>query len=142
MFANVSHEFRTPLTLIQASLERLHRQGADPSAISLGRRYLRKLLLLVDQLLDLARLRSEQPRSETGPWSPGALVSMIVSAFEPLAERRGIGLTVELESGWQTRCAQELVEKILQNLISNAIKFTPSGGGSSCACTPTATACV
>jgi len=128
MFANVSHEFRTPLTLIQASLERLHRQGADPSAISLGRRYLRKLLLLVDQLLDLARLRSEQPRSETGPWSPGALVSMIVSAFEPLAERRGIGLTVELESGWQTRCAQELVEKILQNLISNAIKFTPSGG--------------
>jgi signal transduction histidine kinase/DNA-binding response OmpR family regulator/ligand-binding sensor domain-containing protein len=128
LFANVSHEFRTPLTLIQAALDRLQRAGGDSGAIATGRRYVRRLLRLVDQLLELARLRQPLPEPEGGPWALDRVVAMTTEAFRSLAEQRGLALASRVQPGWRTRCPQPLVERILLNLIGNAIKFTPAGG--------------
>ena len=128
LFANVSHEFRTPLTLIKTSLDRLERQGADPEPIALGRRYLQRLLKLVDQLLDFARLSSTQSPPETSPWPLGRMVRMTVDAFQGVAQERGIELVCDVSFGWRTRCSQEQVEKIVLNLLTNALKFSPDGG--------------
>ena len=128
LFANVSHEFRTPLTLIKASLDRLEREGADPSRVGLGRRYLQRLLKLVDQLMDFSRLSQPVVAADRQPWPLGRMVRMTVEAFAGVAEERGIELLVEAAYGWRTRCDQEQIEKILLNLLTNALKFTPDGG--------------
>ncbi len=128
LFANVSHEFRTPLTLIKTSLDRLEREGASDDSIRLGRRYLQRLLKLVDQLMDFSRLSYQQCEADRKPWPLGRMVRMTVDAFAAVAEGRGIELIVEVEYGWRTRCDQEQVEKILLNLMTNALKFTPDGG--------------
>ncbi len=128
LLANVSHEFRTPLTLIKTSLDRLATPAADAEAVALGRRYLRRLLKLVDQLLDFSRLGHEQGTAERNPWALEEMVRMTLDAFRGVAEERGIELTAAIETGWHTRCLQAQVEKILLNLLTNAIKFTPPGG--------------
>ena len=128
LFANVSHEFRTPLTLIGAALEQLERRPEESGSIKLARRYQRRLLRLVNQLLDLSRLKLRATEPETAPWPLEQMVDMTVQAFKPLADSRGIKLSADLEPGWIARCAQGHIEKILLNLLSNAIKFTPSGG--------------
>ena len=127
LFANISHEFRTPLTLIEAGIDRLERD-ADPQAARTARRYLARLLRLVEQLLDLSRLGLTQRSDSDEPWRIDTVVSQTVEAFRSVAERRGIEIHCRCESPWQTGCSQELVEKILLNLLANAVKFTPEGG--------------
>lgn len=128
LFANVSHEFRTPLTLIKASLDRIERNGPSPEVLATGRRYLHRLLRLVDQLLDFSRLSYEQCETTRQAWPIGRMVRLTVDAFGQVAEERGIELIADVEPGWRTRCDQEQVEKILLNLLTNALKFTPAGG--------------
>lgn len=128
LFANVSHEFRTPLTLINASLDRIERDGPSPHVLATGRRYLRRLLRLVDQLLDFSRLSYEQCATAHEAWPVGRMVRLTVDAFRQVAEERGIELLADVEPGWRTRCDQEQIEKILLNLLTNALKFTPAGG--------------
>jgi signal transduction histidine kinase/DNA-binding response OmpR family regulator/ligand-binding sensor domain-containing protein len=128
LFANVSHEFRTPLTLIKASLDRMERDGPSPDTLATGRRYLRRLLRLVDQLLDFSRLSYEQCDTTRDAWPIGRMVRLTFDAFAQVAEERGIELIADVEPGWRTRCDQEQVEKILLNLLTNALKFTPAGG--------------
>jgi len=127
-FASVSHEFRTPLTLIEGSLERLAAEGGDPMVVERGRRYVRRLLRLVEQLLDLSRLRVRHDQTETCPWALAPVLEFTVEAFRSLAEQRGITLEADIEPDWITRCGQEHVEKILLNLLTNALKFTPEHG--------------
>ncbi len=128
LFANVSHEFRTPLTLIKASLDRIERDGPSPDVLATGRRYLRRLLRLVDQLLDFSRLSYEQCETTREAWPIGRMVRLTVDAFSQVARERKIELLPDVEPGWRTRCDQEQIEKILLNLLTNALKFTPAGG--------------
>lgn len=127
LFANISHEFRTPLTLIEASIDRLSRNPQDPGAVMAARRYLRRLLRLVDQLLNLSRLQSTRERPVPVPWSLDQVVAMTVDAFRPLAEQRDISLDLSLDGRWMTQCQQADVERILLNLIGNALKYCPAG---------------
>jgi signal transduction histidine kinase/ligand-binding sensor domain-containing protein/AraC-like DNA-binding protein len=127
LFANISHEFRTPLTLIEGSIDRLSRNPGDSGAIMAARRYLRRLLRLVDQLLNLSRLQSNRERRVPHPWSIDQVVAMTVEAFRPLAEQKGISLDKAIDGRWLTQCHQADVERILLNLIGNALKYCPSG---------------
>jgi signal transduction histidine kinase/CheY-like chemotaxis protein/ligand-binding sensor domain-containing protein len=129
LFANVSHEFRTPLTLVEASLDKLARRvGDDDPAIGQGRRYLRRLQRLVEQVLDLSRMRLGVTRAFGEAWHMTPVVQHTVEAFRTLAEQRGLHLESRLEQGWVTRCRQEFVERILLNLLNNAIKYSHPGG--------------
>lgn len=127
LFANISHEFRTPLTLIEAGIDRLSRNPQDAGAIMSARRYLRRLLRLVDQLLSLSRLQSARDLPVPHPWSIDQVIAMTVEAFQPLAQQRGISLEALLDGRWLTQCQQADVERILLNLIGNALKYCPAG---------------
>ena len=124
-FANVSHEFRTPLTLIGASLDDLGRRLPDAPPLTRARSYLDRLVRLVDQLLNLSELQAH-PLSEPGhPWSISTVLGFIVRSFEPLAQQRGIRFSAEIEEHCLTACSQHHVEQVALNLISNALKYSP-----------------
>ena len=132
-FANISHEFRTPLTLILGPIEDLR---AILKADQRGLKYLntmkqnaRRLLGLVDQLLDLSKLEAGRGTLKIAEKDIIALVRGIVMSFETLAKSRSI--TLEFHSSrekCQAGIDQDAFEKILINLISNAFKFTPEAG--------------
>ncbi len=133
-FANVSHEFRTPLTLTIGPLEDLRaRAGGDPQVdrwLDIALRNARRLLRLVNQILDVAKLEAGQMRLVRRPIDLGAFVRGIAGAFEAVAERRAITLEVNVPATGALIGSfdPDAVEKILTNLLSNALKFTPEGG--------------
>jgi len=127
LFANISHEFRTPLTLIRTSIEKLEK-APDAEAAALGRRYVNRLLRMVEQLLDLSRLRLARTSESESPWRLDSVVSQTVEAFRSGIEHPQIRIETHINGAWLTRCPQNLVEKILLNLVSNAVKFTPPDG--------------
>jgi len=133
--ANIHHELRTPLTLTLAPVEAM--LGGEFGEISeVQRSYLKtirsnglRLLKLINNLLDLAKIESQQLEIHRRPIRASDLVEGIVSGARPLAERKGIALSM---TGFQVVpeiCADpEALEKVLVNLIGNALKFTDSGG--------------
>ena len=126
-FANVSHEFRTPLTLIGASLDDLHRRLPDAPPLIRARSYLDRLVRLVDQLLNLSELQAERVHEPGPPWSISKVLGFIVRSFEPLARQRNIHFSSDLQDHCLTACSQHHVEQVALNLISNALKYCPSG---------------
>ncbi|MBW4577476.1 MAG: response regulator [Aphanothece sp. CMT-3BRIN-NPC111] len=129
-FQNISHEFRTPLTLMMGPLESAVAQKKDfpyeQAAIAL--RNSRRLLRLVNQLLDLQRLDAGRMQASYRPCNLGAFVSQIVEAFRPYCERKGISLTTQLIPCEPIYLDLEKFDKVLYNLLSNAMKFTSSNG--------------
>lgn len=130
LFARVSHEFRTPLTLITGLADRL-RTTTDPAMLAPARdtigRNAQRLLRLVDQLLGLARL-AEPRAAKREPRAIGPLVRMAAASFESLAQAREIELTTDIRSDGWVEAAAESLDQIVLNLLSNAIKYTPGGG--------------
>ena len=131
-FANVSHELRTPLTLTIGPLEDLRaRAGGDPQVerwLDIAIRNSRRLLRLVNQILDVAKLESGAMRLSPRALDLGPFTRGVVGAFAPVSERKGLRLTVDTPDSLLGAFDAEALEKILTNLLSNAIKFTPSGG--------------
>ncbi|MES1245662.1 MAG: HAMP domain-containing sensor histidine kinase [Acidobacteriota bacterium] len=131
-FANVSHELRTPLTLLLGPLESLLGEASDPGQQRLFRsmiRNARKLLRQVDALLETARLESGRLYLEPSAGNVGRLLADLVAAAEPVTERRGIELIAEGLDGFPDGSFDAgKVEIVASNLLSNAFKFTPSGG--------------
>ena len=131
-FANVSHELRTPLMLVLASLEGLREElkGADNYAqqFDVIRRNGVRLLKLVDDLLELSRLESENVRLKLSRFSIGKFVGELVAQTRPLAERKKIGLTCEERQGVDIVADEGSLERVVLNLLTNALKFTPAGG--------------
>jgi len=134
-FTNISHEFRTPLTVILGMVDSLKKhfdKKAAPEheqAAELIRRNSRNLLNLVNQLLDLARLESGKLQLSPANGDLAAFLNYQLESFQSYAETRRIGLhfhsdVPHLEMAFD----HEKVQTILVNLISNAIKFTPEGG--------------
>lgn len=134
-FANISHELRTPLTILQGTLQDAidGSFGDVPSPLQRQLEILRsnteRLHRLTEQLLDLARIETADPGLDR---KPGDLVSLLrrsVRQFTPLAERRGVHLEFESEvDAHPCRFDPEKMEKVVDNLLSNALKNTPEGG--------------
>jgi signal transduction histidine kinase len=134
-FANVSHELRTPLTLLLAPLESLIQkyQGVmDPS----GRELLAtmqaggmRLLKLINDLLDLIRLESGRLQVKHEPVALPEFINGMASAVRQLAINKKITLEAEVDPAVGTVLGdRDKLEKILLNLLFNALKFTPAGG--------------
>ncbi len=134
-FTNVSHEFRTPLTLTIGPLEDLHAEedGTLPEParekVGLALKNSRRLLRLTNQLLDVAKLEAGEVRLRASEQDLAAFLGDLARAFVPLAERRRVDFGVDL-----TREPLLLyfdapkLEHVFINLLSNAFKFTPEGG--------------
>jgi len=134
-FANISHEFRTPLTLTIGPLEDVLAGAHGPTSpqaegqLELSLRNSRRLLRLVNQLLDVARIESGQMLLLASGRDLVPFVEGICLAFVPLAERNSVAFHRLLPADSVFAYFDpDLLEKILINLLSNAFKFTPPGG--------------
>ena len=133
--ANVHHELRTPLTLTLAPLEGML-SGEFGEVSELQRSYLKtmhtnalRLLKLINNLLDLAKIEGQQLRITRRPLRLDALVGELLDGARPLAERKGVELRSRgLDSLPQLNADREALEKVIVNLLGNALKFTDPGG--------------
>jgi len=132
-FSNVSHEFRTPLTLTIGPLEGLleGRHGslepAQREQLEVMLRNSRRLLRLINQLLDVTRLESGRMMAAFQPRDLGQFVSAVVDTFRPYAEAKGIEVGCTVEQSAVVYIDPDRFDKILFNLLSNACKFAPGG---------------
>ena len=128
LFANVSHEFRTPLTLILGPLKNLLHSDlsrATKNTLTGINTNAKRLLKLVDQLLTLARIDAAlAPDSQVLALSQSA--RRIAAYFEPLANEKNIDFQIDIEDKLYLQGNADAVEQIVSNLLSNAIKYTPN----------------
>ncbi len=128
-FTNISHEFRTPLTLLLGPLDDLRQRFPTDTLYSSMYRNAQRLLTLINQLLDLARLDAGQLKLNLQPGDIAADLRVWVTSFESMAQSRGISLTLEQnELVWHVFYDADKIEKITTNLVANALKFTNRGG--------------
>ena len=130
-FANVSHELRTPLTLILAPLEAMLQDAtqASPDALGAMHRNSVRLLRLINELLDLAKVDAGGMRIAPAPTDVAALLRQIVAPFEALARERGIDLVLDVAPALPpVPLDPDRVDIAVANLLANALKFTPAGG--------------
>ncbi|BAZ30091.1 multi-sensor hybrid histidine kinase [Cylindrospermum sp. NIES-4074] len=129
-FQNISHEFRTPITLIQGPLESAVSvgEGLSYSQSAIALRNSRRLLRLVNQLLDLQRLDAGRMQPSFRPCNLVDFVNQIVESFRPYCEKKGLQLATQLAECPAVYLDLEKFDKVLYNLLSNAMKFTPEGG--------------
>ncbi|TAK49324.1 MAG: response regulator [Saprospiraceae bacterium] len=131
-FANISHEFRTPLTLIISPVEQMMNstfQGDFQKYYRIIHRNGKRLLDLVNQLMDLSKLESGKLKLEASEGDLGGFVSAVAGSFESLAVRQQVDLQIDIPKE-PAVCFfdRDKVEKVLVNLVSNAFKFTGEGG--------------
>lgn len=133
--SNISHEFRTPLTLVLGLLEQM-KSGIDPDgdgevlkSLDVVINNALRLKQLIDQLLDLSRLETESERLRVTSNSLDDLVTRIAQSFFAIARRS------EIEFSFSVKCTAEeswydedKLEKILTNILDNAFKYTPAKG--------------
>ncbi len=131
-FANISHELRTPLTLIISPVtEMLRKSGstAESDALRVVHRNAARLLRMIDDLLDLAKLEAGGLRLKLRDLDVADLAERVAGNARPAAEARGIELLFSSEGTAPPMFGDaHRIEIILTNLIGNAMKFTPKGG--------------
>ena len=131
-FTNISHEFRTPLTLILGPVKQIietTEDGRIRDDLQVVHRNANRLLALVNQLLDVAKLESGTMKLRTVPQNIVPFLKSLVMSFASYAERKRITLTCSsTPEDINAYIDAEKLEKIITNLLSNAFKFTPEGG--------------
>lgn len=132
-FANISHEFRTPLSLILAPVEEML-SSAKPSVydhkdLKMVKRNANRLLDLVNQLLDLSKLEAGKMSLQIQRGDLQEWLRILAASFDSLAEAKKITFTAHFEiarpDAWFDK---DKLEKIISNILSNAFKFTEAGG--------------
>jgi signal transduction histidine kinase/DNA-binding response OmpR family regulator len=127
-FANISHEFRTPLTLIMGPLNQLKEKqpdAEDRKLMGLMHRNAERLLNLINQILDLSKLEAGKMKLDLQQVNFPALLKGIVMSFESLAEQQGVRLHFASEVDELALAVDpNKMEQIFNNLLSNAFKFT------------------
>ena len=131
-FTNLSHEFRTPLTLILGPLEKLldSKTSGDPSfQYQLMYNHATRLLQLVNQLLDLSSIDAGKMKLEIRRYDVVSFAKGIVSSFQHFAEEKKISINLTSKSEKLDVCFdRDKLQKIISNLLSNAIKFNNENG--------------
>lgn len=130
LMTQISHEFRTPLTVILGPLDRLYGAVTNESVrtyLATAKRNASRLLRLVDQMLSLARLKSGYTEP-TSPVRAAPVIRQAIAAFESLAVDRELDLAPETIEDLTLQTTVDALEKIAVNLISNAIKFSQRRG--------------
>lgn len=133
-FSNVSHEFRTPLTLMLGPLEEvIERKNSslveeDRAQLSIVYQNSLRLLKLVNSLLDFSRIEANRVQALYTPIDLGVFTAELASSFESAIKKAGIEYRVDCsDTSEPVYIDQEMWEKIVFNLVSNALKFTFEG---------------
>lgn len=131
-FANITHELRTPLTLILGPIETIKSEAQNPKIskhLDILKINADRLLNLINQLLELSKLEAGSLKLMASPGNIIPVVKGIVMAFESIAQSKEIALTIKSsEEETVVFFDREKLEKIIVNLVSNAIKFTAEKG--------------
>ena len=133
LFTNISHEIRTPLTLIKVPIEEMMSQGElHPEVkkhLSLMQRNAQRLLILINQLLDYNKIETGKVRLQIASGDIVRFIENIAGGFQIIAKERGINFSFSTTRksfyGWFD---DDKLEKIISNLINNALKYTPPNG--------------
>lgn len=131
-FANISHEFRTPLTLIMGPLEQMLAEAdseQEKKRIFLMQRNSQRLLELINQLLELSKFESGKVKLHVTRQNVISLLKGIIANFLPLTDHHELQLLFQAEEEDITLYIDaEKLDHIIGNLLMNAIKYTPAGG--------------
>jgi len=131
-FTNVSHEFRTPLSLIMAPVDKILKQIPEPDIqrqLHLVNRNARRLLNLVNQLLDFRRMEYQELKLHEKPGDIVKFIKELSYSFNDIGEQKHITFIFDSEADeFYTTFDHDKIERILFNLLSNAYKFTHQGG--------------
>jgi signal transduction histidine kinase/ligand-binding sensor domain-containing protein/DNA-binding response OmpR family regulator len=131
-FTNITHEFRTPITLIVGPIERALKLSTNPKVIEqlqFVARNSKNLLSLVNQLMDFRKVESDNIRIETSVGNLTSFIDETLVPFESFANERGINIRKLYRIAHpQALFDSEALRKLITNLLSNAIKFTPDRG--------------
>lgn len=132
-FTNISHELRTPLSLINGPIEEIKtKEKLSPSGkeyLSLIERNARKMLMLVNQILDFRKIQNGRMKMHVSLVDINEMIEMLMREFRMLAEERDISFIFEKpEEHVMLWCDAEKMGIVLNNLISNAFKYTNEGG--------------
>ncbi|MEO6406621.1 MAG: HAMP domain-containing sensor histidine kinase [Ferruginibacter sp.] len=135
LIANVSHDLRTPISIIQGYIETLQMKADTLTADEL-KRYIGiisestgKLQKLVSELFELSKLEANQVKPVKEPFFISELVNDISSKYQLIAKEKNISITTFLSTELPPVYADvSLIERVMQNLVDNAMKFTPDGG--------------
>lgn len=138
-FMNIAHDFRTPMTLVVSPLQKLMSTDKDPQrqySYQLMNRNANRVLVLINELMDLRKIDKEQMRLQCRLSAPGKLLGEMCESVSDLIENRKLSLTIDdcFPAERHTWIDHECFEKIIINLLSNAIKYTPQGGKICIAC--------
>ncbi|MHB1605107.1 MAG: sensor histidine kinase [Leptospirales bacterium] len=135
MVANVSHDLRTPLTSLQGYLETLLLKEGTLSEqekrnyLEVAVRHSKRLSVLVEELFELAKLDSQESAPHCESFSLEELVLDVVQKFQLRAEEKGIEIERDFNAGLPFVFADiQMIERVLENLIGNALQYTPEGG--------------
>lgn len=135
LVANVSHDLRTPLAVIQGYIETLLMKSETLSVEEKDKYYkviyssAERLSKLVNELFEYSKLEARQVEPVMEAFQISELINDVVTKFSLIADEKGIALKVGETSGLPLVYADiGMVERVLQNLIDNALKHTPSGG--------------
>jgi len=129
LYTNISHEFRTPLTLISGPIDhQLSKdtlQPEDRKELNLVKQNANRLLNLVNQMLDLSLIDSGQLRLQVEEGNLNILLKQIIAAFQYKANEKQIHINSKIENLTQVWYDVDSIEKIVSNLLSNAVKYAP-----------------
>ncbi len=135
LVANVSHDLRTPLAALRGYLDTvLLKEGQlapeeQRRFLEIASKHSERLGRLVDELFELARLDSQAAPIKVEPFSMGELVQDVVQKYELRARQAGVRLTADFRPELPMVSGDiALMERVLENLIENAIRYTPAGG--------------
>lgn len=131
--ANASHELRTPLTSIRGFVEALEDGALEDAPTAL--RFLEKIRThsdrmasLVSDLLELSRLESGARPPQWDRVRPSDILDDVIASFADLAAGKGVGLSAKDQDAAAVLTDRDRLRRILENLVENAIKYTPDGG--------------
>ncbi len=131
-FTNISHEFRTPLTLIMGPGDKILKSSADEEIKNEAetiKRNAGRLLRLINQILDLSKLDEKKLKLHASEANLVSFIKGIVMSFEAFAERKDLNLVIQTtKNNLSLFFDRDKMDHIITNLLSNAIKFTPKGG--------------
>jgi signal transduction histidine kinase len=131
LLADVAHELRTPITVIQGNLQAILDDVYELDKPEIAQLYdqTRQLTRLVDDLRELAQAEARQLPLDLAPVDMGILVNEVTAIYEPIAESEGIDLQTRISEGpLNIQGDRARLTQCLQNLLNNAFRHTPAGG--------------